>query len=58
VHAVDLGTGLGFDAFPTDFNAALTRDIVTKRLNNGEGAVLAARLSGRLTGAAELGPWL
>jgi maleylpyruvate isomerase len=58
VHTVDLGRGIGFDAFPDEFNAALVRDIATLRLSAGEGAVLAAWLSGRTSGAPDLGRWL
>jgi uncharacterized protein (TIGR03083 family) len=61
VHTVDLGAaggGPSFADFPDDFNAALVDDIVTKRLKAGEGATLAAWLSGRITGVTDLGPWL
>jgi maleylpyruvate isomerase len=58
VHAVDLGRGIGFDAFPADFNAALVRDIASLRLSAGEGAVLTAWLTGRTSGAPDLGRWL
>ena len=39
VHAVDLGTGLGFAELPADFLAALCHDIVAKR-STGAGPAL------------------
>lgn len=57
IHAIDLGTGLGFDDLPDAFNEALVRDIVELRLLRGEGAVLAAWLSGRADDPA-LGRWI
>ncbi|MGN9780981.1 maleylpyruvate isomerase family mycothiol-dependent enzyme [Nonomuraea sp. ZG12] len=40
VHAVDLGTGVGFDALPADFLAALIGDITAKRSGAGDGPAL------------------
>ena len=58
VHAVDLDTGVGFDALPNDLNTALCADVIRKREASGETAVLAAWLTGRTTTAPVLGPWL
>jgi maleylpyruvate isomerase len=69
VHAVDLGTGVGFADLPDDFNRALCDDIRAKRgLAELPDAVagaslpeLTAWLAGRphhLTDAPALGPWL
>lgn len=69
VHAVDLGTGIGFADLPEDFLAVLADEIRTKRgLSeddlrglSGELPDVAAWLAGRphgLVDAPELGPWL
>ena len=69
MHAVDLGTGLGFADLPDDFLAALADEIRVKRglseddLRGVSGALpdVAAWLAGRphgLTDAPELAPWL
>lgn len=65
VHAVDLGTGVGFADLPDGFLTALTEEIRLKRgltgLQDGPVHELTAWLAGRphsLAGAPELGPWL
>ena len=58
VHAIDLGTGIGFDALPDELNTQLCVDVIHKRAASGETAVLAAWLTGRTTTAPVLGPWL
>ena len=69
VHAVDLGTGIGFADLPEDFLAVLADEIRAKRglteddLRDlsGELPDVAAWLAGRphgLVDAPELGPWL
>jgi maleylpyruvate isomerase len=58
VHAVDLGVGVGFADLPDDLNTALAKDVVAKRAKAGEGAALAAWLTGRTTEPPVLGPWL
>lgn len=56
VHAADLGAG--FDAVPDDVTAALLVDVVRKRVGAGEGAGLAAWLTGRTSEPPPLGRWL
>jgi len=58
VHALDLGTGLSFADLPGDFVATLLADVVRKRAAAGEGAELAAWLTGRAQRAPSVGPWL
>jgi maleylpyruvate isomerase len=58
IHAVDLGGGLTFGDLPADFVAALLADVVRKRAGAGEGAQLAAWLTGRAPDAPKLGAWL
>lgn len=69
VHAIDLGTGLGFADLPRGFDEALCADIMAKRgmtqlpaeLADAPTAEVAAWLAGRphtLAGAGDLGPWL
>jgi maleylpyruvate isomerase len=58
VHAVDLGAGTTFADLPDDLVTALLADVVTKRVAGGEGAGLAAWLTGRTVEAPALGPWL
>ena len=58
VHAVDLGAGTTFADLPDDLVTALLTDVVTKRVAGGEGAGLAAWLTGRTAEAPALGPWL
>jgi maleylpyruvate isomerase len=58
VHAVDLGAGTTFADLPDDLVTALLADVVTKRVAGGEGAGLAAWLTGRTAEAPALGPWL
>ena len=50
VHAVDLDAGTTFDDLPGTFVDGLVHEIVDKRLKSGEGANLAALLSGRTDG--------
>jgi maleylpyruvate isomerase len=57
VHAVDLGSGLRFADLPDAFLSRLVEDVVRFRSARGEGAVLAAWLTGRAPGR-ELGPWV
>src|SRR5690606_6441715 len=57
VHTVDLDAGVGFGDLPPDLVAALVREIVDKRLTDGEGPALAAWLTGRSTGPTALAPW-
>ena len=58
VHAVDLRTGVTFDALPEELSAALAADVVKKRAASGEASSLAAWLTGRAPEAPALGPWL
>lgn len=58
VHAVDLDRGVGFADLPGDLTAALLADVVAKRHAAGEGAALAAWLTGRTDTAPTLGLWL
>jgi maleylpyruvate isomerase len=58
VHAVDLGAGATFADLPEDLVTTLLVDVVTMRAASGEGAPLAAWLTGRSTQAPPLGPWL
>jgi uncharacterized protein (TIGR03083 family) len=58
VHAVDLGAGTTFADLSDDLVTALLTDVVTKRVAGGEGAGLAAWLTGRTAEAPALGPWL
>ncbi|MCW2531881.1 MAG: hypothetical protein JWP62_1451 [Blastococcus sp.] len=58
VHAVDLGAGTTFADLPDDLVTALLTDVVTRRVAGGEGAGLAAWLTGRTAEAPALGPWL
>jgi maleylpyruvate isomerase len=69
VHAVDLGTGLGFADLPADFDAALSDEIRAKRdlvelppvVAGAPLAEITAWLAGRphsIAGAPEIGPWL
>lgn len=57
VHAVDLDPDTGFDQLPEALNLALVREIVDLRIERGEGAALAGRLTGRGRDEA-LSPWL
>jgi maleylpyruvate isomerase len=50
VHAVDLDAGTTFYDLPAAFIDGLVHEIVDKRLKSGEGANLAALLSGRAEG--------
>lgn len=58
VHAVDLGAGVTFGDLPADFVAALLVDVVRKRAEAGEGARLAAWLTGRAPDPPKLAAWL
>jgi maleylpyruvate isomerase len=58
VHAVDLDAGTGFGDLPAGLNAALAADAARKHATAGEGAALAAWLTGRTAEAPRLGPWL
>ncbi|GAB3805550.1 maleylpyruvate isomerase N-terminal domain-containing protein [Micromonospora zhanjiangensis] len=58
VHAVDLGTGVGFADLPDDLNLALALDVVRKRSAGGEAAALAGWLTGRVVEPPALRPWL
>lgn len=58
VHAVDLDAGVGFADLPEELTTTLVREVVDKRLREGEGPVLAGWLTGRATGAPALGRWL
>jgi maleylpyruvate isomerase len=58
VHAIDLGTGIGFADLPEALNAALATDAVAKRAGQGHAAALAQWLTGRAEYAPKLGPWL
>lgn len=66
IHAVDLDTGVGFADLPEGFLTALVEEIRAKRglddqLPDGPLPEVAAWLAGRphrLSGAADLGPWL
>jgi maleylpyruvate isomerase len=58
VHAVDLDAGTSFDDLPDGFTDALVEEIVAKRLHAGEGARLAALLTGRNRSAPSLDRWL
>lgn len=58
VHGIDLGTGLTFADFPPEAVRKLVHEIVAKRLAAGEGAALAAMLTGRTDVGPALGAWL
>lgn len=58
VHAVDLDNGTHFADLPADLNTTLVTDVAKKRSAAGEGAGLAAWLTGRAEQAPSLGPWL
>ena len=58
VHALDLDTGLSFADLPGDFVTALLAEVVRRRATAGEGAGLAAWLTGRAASAPRLGSWL
>jgi uncharacterized protein (TIGR03083 family) len=58
VHMVDLDAGVGFADLPADLVAALVREVVDKRLGDGEGPQLAAWLTGRTAQPTALAPWL
>jgi maleylpyruvate isomerase len=58
VHAIDLGSGLGFADLPSDFVSELLVDIVRKRAAGGEGPQLAPWLTGRDATPPTLAPWL
>jgi maleylpyruvate isomerase len=58
VHAIDLGSGLGFADLPSDFVSELLVDIVRKRAAGGEGPQFAAWLTGRDATPPTLAPWL
>lgn len=58
IHALDLGTGLGFDDLPADFVTELLVDVVRKRAAGGEAAPLAAWLTGRTASPPALARWL
>ncbi|MCH6160535.1 maleylpyruvate isomerase N-terminal domain-containing protein [Streptomyces marispadix] len=58
VHAVDLEAGTGFADLPAGLNAALAADAARKHANGGDGAAVAAWLTGRTAEAPRLGPWL
>lgn len=58
VHTVDLGAGVGFPDLPEDLVARLVRDVVDKRLGEGEGPLLAGWLTGRDSQPQVLGRWL
>jgi maleylpyruvate isomerase len=58
VHGIDLGTGIGFADLPDEAVAQLVGEIIAKRLAAGEGAALAAWLTGRTSAGPALGPWL
>jgi len=58
VHAVDLLAGADFTDLSEDLVDALLVDVVRRRASRGEGAALAAWLTGRATEAPSLGPWL
>jgi maleylpyruvate isomerase len=58
IHAIDLGTGVGFEDLEDDLVAALVRDVVGLRLRRGEGPTLASWLTGRGHAGRDLGPWI
>jgi maleylpyruvate isomerase len=58
IHAVDLDAGIGFDDLAPDLTEMLLADVVARRASQGDGAALAAWLTGRTTEAPALGPWL
>jgi uncharacterized protein (TIGR03083 family) len=58
VHAIDLGGAASFEDLPDDVLAALLKDVVAKRSRAGEGAALAAWLTGRSDERPRLGAWL
>lgn len=57
-HAVDLDAGVGFGDLPDAFTVALVDDVVRLRCRRGEGATLAAWLTGRGVPGEDLGPWM
>jgi maleylpyruvate isomerase len=58
IHAVDLGAGVGFSDLPGGFLTRLVTEVAAQRADSGDGAALAAWLTGRTHTAPELGPWL
>ena len=62
VHAVDLaagdGFGFGFGDVPADLAAALLGEILARRIERGETAMLGPWLTGRATDAPSLAAWL
>ncbi|HEY8479812.1 MAG TPA: maleylpyruvate isomerase family mycothiol-dependent enzyme [Spirillospora sp.] len=58
VHAVDLQHGLTFADLPEEFNARLAAEAAARHAAAGQGAALAAWLTGRAREAPSLGPWL
>jgi maleylpyruvate isomerase len=58
IHAVDLGSEATFADFPDEVIGALLVDVVGRRSGNGQGANLAAWLTGRTPVAPILGRWL
>ncbi|NOX28428.1 MAG: maleylpyruvate isomerase family mycothiol-dependent enzyme [Actinobacteria bacterium] len=58
IHAVDLGCGVDFTDLPDGMLGRLSAEILSKRHAAGEGAALAAWLSGRSVGAPLPSPWL
>lgn len=58
VHAVDMDAGVGFADLPENLTTTLVREVVDKRLREGEGPLLAGWLTGRGTEVPVLGRWL
>lgn len=58
IHAVDLGTGACFEDMEEQLLEALVHDVVGLRLRRGEGATLAAWLTGRGIAGQELASWI
>jgi maleylpyruvate isomerase len=58
IHAIDLGSGPGFDDLPPDLLEALVQDVIALRVRRGEAAMLAAWLTGRGAAGRDLGPWI
>lgn len=58
IHAIDLGTGMGFENLDGDLVDALVRDVVALRLRRGEGPTLASWLTGRGRAGHDIGPWI
>lgn len=58
VHLADLAAGAGFEDLPPDLLKALVTEVLSSRVDAGNGPALARWLTGRSQQAPDLGPWL